>query len=273
MASIYFSPTAKNVEAGSVFTVAVKVSSQDQAMNAVSGDVSFPSGQLKVLSISKLNSIVTLWVRDPFFTNSSASAGGGDVHFEGIVLNPGFTGSDGTVIQITFQAIGSAGDQPALAFSSAAVLANDGNGTPILGSQGAAQFMITAQTTPVPQTTPSTPQASSTISTTTPTTSTVSVRPRVVTIEVPPGIDVEFILAWGLMIILALTWVGVIIATIIYAAQHRSKKKSPTSRDLRDETLRDDLNQLEEEIKAIHPKSEQDRIRRELERLEKDIKG
>ncbi len=98
-------------------------------MNAASGDISFPSDKLQVLSVSKTDSIMNLWIRDPSFSNSEV---GGDVHFEGIVLNPGFTGTAGNLVTIAFEAI-APGDVP-ISFSSGAVLANDGNGTNILNS-------------------------------------------------------------------------------------------------------------------------------------------
>ncbi len=137
-ATLYLVPASKNIHTGQAFTVAVDVSSVDQAMNAVSGDITFPSNRLQVLSISKSNSIISLWVRDPSFTNST---GGGDVHFEGIVLNPGYTGSAGSVITITFQAV--APGSAAVAFSDGSVLANDGNGTNILTAMQSAAFTIT----------------------------------------------------------------------------------------------------------------------------------
>jgi hypothetical protein len=126
-ASLFISPAVETVSVGQTFTLGIEVSSPDVAMNAASGDISFPSTELQVLSVSKANSVMGLWIRDPSFTNSQA---GGDVHFEGIVLNPGFTGSAGNLVTITFQAV-AAGNAP-ITFSSGAVLANDGNGTNIL---------------------------------------------------------------------------------------------------------------------------------------------
>lgn len=138
-ASLYLSPSTQSMVVGQTIVVTVGVSSPSQALNAVSGDISFPSDKLQVLSISKQSSIVGLWVRDPSFTNSIA---GGDVHFEGIVLNPGFTGAAGPIIKVTFQAV-AAGDAP-ISFSNGSVLANDGNGTNILNSMGTGDYSIAA---------------------------------------------------------------------------------------------------------------------------------
>jgi hypothetical protein len=111
------------------------VASLDQAMNAASGILLFPNDKLEIVSISKNGSIFNLWVQEPTFSNSA-----GTLNFEGIVLNPGFIGSDGKIITINFKAksVGSA----KLILSSASVLANDGKGTNILTNLGSANFSL-----------------------------------------------------------------------------------------------------------------------------------
>ncbi|PIR70647.1 MAG: hypothetical protein COU46_00530, partial [Candidatus Niyogibacteria bacterium CG10_big_fil_rev_8_21_14_0_10_42_19] len=64
----------------------------------------------------------------------------GTVNFEGIVLNPGFTGASGKAISITFKTK-AAGSAP-ITFSSGSALANDGKGTNILTGLGDANFSI-----------------------------------------------------------------------------------------------------------------------------------
>jgi len=136
-ASLYLSPASESVTSGQTFMVTVGVSSADQAMNAVSGDLAFPSSQLQVLSISKSNSIIDWWVQDPSFANSARI---GTINFKGIILNPGFTGSVGPIITITFRAI-APGSVP-VSFLDGLVLANDGNGTDILTTMRPAAFTI-----------------------------------------------------------------------------------------------------------------------------------
>ena len=87
-ASLYFSPSSGSYIIGERVSVNVYVSSADQAMNAASGVISFPQDKIEVVSLSKTSSIFSLWVQEPSFSNSA-----GTVNFEGIVLNPGFTGS------------------------------------------------------------------------------------------------------------------------------------------------------------------------------------
>ncbi len=134
-ASLYFSPSSGTHAVDASFTVSVYVSSADQVMNAASGVISFPADKLTVGSLSKSGSIFSLWVQEPSFSNSA-----GTVNFEGIVLNPGFTGSSGKVISITFKTK-AAGNAP-LTFSSGSALANDGKGTNILTVLGDANFSI-----------------------------------------------------------------------------------------------------------------------------------
>ena len=134
-ATLYFSPSSGTHAVGTSFTVSVYVSSADQAMNAASGVISFPSDKLAVESLSKSGSIFSLWVQEPSFSNSA-----GTINFEGIVLNPGFTGSSGKILSITFKTK-VAGNAP-FTFSSGSILANDGKGTNILTGLGDANFSI-----------------------------------------------------------------------------------------------------------------------------------
>jgi hypothetical protein len=148
-ATLYFSPLTGSYNIGSTFSASIFVSSSEQAMNAASGVISFPKDKLEVTSLSKTGSIFTLWVQEPSFSNIA-----GNITFEGIVLNPGFTGTAGKVITANFKV--KAAGTALLNFSSGSVLANDGKGTNILASLGSAQFILGggAQTIPE-QTTPS----------------------------------------------------------------------------------------------------------------------
>ncbi len=152
-ADLSFSPSYGSYQVGQEFSVSVYVSSPDQAINAASGVVSFSSDTLQAVSLSKSGSIFSLWVQDPAFSNAS-----GNLHFEGVVLNPGFQGASGKIITVTFK-VKSAG-QAQLQFSGASILANDGNGTEILDKSGSAQFSLSGQSQPATEGTP-TPQISS----------------------------------------------------------------------------------------------------------------
>lgn len=137
-ATLYFSPSSGSYSVGQTFSVGVYVSTPGQAMNAASGAVSFPQDKLEVISPSKSNSIFDLWVQEPTFSNHD-----GIINFAGITLNPGFIGSGGKLIGITFKAK-SAGNA-VVSLSSSQVLANDGQGTDILTSSGKANFVLVRQ--------------------------------------------------------------------------------------------------------------------------------
>ncbi len=135
-ATLRVTPSSATVSAGGSISETVDVSSTDQALNAISGTISFPSNLLQVVSISKDTSVLSLWVQDPSYSNSS-----GTITWSGIVPNPGYQGGSSPVLRVLFRARtpGSA----TVAFSSSAVLANDGNGTDILTSASPATITIT----------------------------------------------------------------------------------------------------------------------------------
>ena len=138
-ASLYFSPDSGSYKTNQIFAVNVYVASTDQAMNAAAVTISFPKDILKVVSVSKTGSIFSLYPQEPNFSNNAAI-----VNFEGIVLNPGFTGSKGKLLTVNFQ--GKEAGKTSLTFSSGSVLANDGKGTEILSNLGSANFTIQPET-------------------------------------------------------------------------------------------------------------------------------
>jgi hypothetical protein len=149
-ASFYLSPSTGSQVMDSKFTVAIKISTGGQSINAGQGSLTYDKSLIKILSISK-GSVFSLWTEEPTF-----SAGNGTIEFGGGVPRPGYTGNGGTVCVVTFQAIkiGTA----AVNFSSGYILANDGQGTNILSSMGSASFNITAKVAlPTPTQTPTKP--------------------------------------------------------------------------------------------------------------------
>lgn len=134
-ATIDFLPSSISRNSGDIFTVIVQVSSSDKSVNAVSGTLSFPQDKIEVLSLSKTDSIINLWVQEPSFSNSQ-----GTINFEGVILNPGFTGNKGNILSIRLKAK-SFGDAH-LKTSGGSILANDGLGTNILTEFKTAVFSI-----------------------------------------------------------------------------------------------------------------------------------
>ncbi len=136
-ATAYFAPSSGIREIGATFTVSVNVSSPDQAINAADVVVGFPTDRLQVLSTSKGGSIISFWVEEPSFSNAD-----GTVRLQGVIPNPGWKGSGGRLLSITFRA--KSEGSASLRFISGSVLANDGQGTNVLQSFGAATFSIVA---------------------------------------------------------------------------------------------------------------------------------
>ena len=156
-ATLYISPSANQYSVGQEFTENVMVDSGNQSINAVSGTISFYPSTAKVVSISEDSSIVNFWATQPSFSNVN-----GTIDFEGVVLNPGFSGSAGNVITITFLA--KAPGQNPLSFTAGSILANDGQGTNILsGMTGAVISTVSAASqsgvSSVPSVNPLTPPA------------------------------------------------------------------------------------------------------------------
>lgn len=134
-ASLTLSPLSGSYAVGEIFSANVYVSNSGQTMNAASGAVSFPTDKLEAVSVSKSGSIFSLWVQEPAYSNET-----GLVSFEGIVLNPGYAGNFGKILNITFKA--KAAGVANLNFSSGSILANDGSGTNILTELSGASFSL-----------------------------------------------------------------------------------------------------------------------------------
>jgi hypothetical protein len=134
-ASLYLSPTVGTYRIGQSFSMNVNVSSPSQAINAVSGSISFSQEYLEVTSVSKAGSIISFWVQEPVYSNNA-----GNINFEGVIPNPGYQGSGGRLISVSFRA--KASGVASVRLVSGSVLANDGAGTNILSGLGSASFNL-----------------------------------------------------------------------------------------------------------------------------------
>jgi len=143
-AVLYLSPASGSFEIEQDFTLAVSVSSPDQAMNVVKGTINFPADKLEIISLSKSGSLPNLWVKEPSFSNIA-----GTVQFGKVYLNPGFIGSNGKILLITFR--GKQTGSALIEITDALVLANNGLGTNILiKTSGGKYTIITKKILPTP---------------------------------------------------------------------------------------------------------------------------
>ena len=123
-ASFYVLPESGNYEVGQSFRVDVLINSEGISLNASQATIHFPTDKLRVIDISKNNSIFSLWTQEPIWSNLQ-----GTISFGGGLPNPGFRGSAGKVISIIFQ--GKSKGEARIYFKEEAILANDAWGTNI----------------------------------------------------------------------------------------------------------------------------------------------
>ena len=134
-ANLILSPATISTNVGKTFSVDVLVNNNKEAINAVSGLVTFPADVLMVTSVSKTGSFISLWAEEPSYSNTN-----GTINFEGVALNPGFSGATGKVVTITFKSKQEGNIN--INFKSGSVLANDGNATNVLGTTAGAFVII-----------------------------------------------------------------------------------------------------------------------------------
>ena len=155
-ASMYMSPSSGTYSVGQTISVSVYVSSNDQAMNAASGLVTYPSSLMSASSASTAGTVISLWSTQPTYSNDTSSA-----TFEGVVLNPGYKGQGGKIATYSFTA--NYPGTATIAFARGRVLANDGLGTDITNGLSGASFTIVqgSGTTPATPNTPTAPSGGS----------------------------------------------------------------------------------------------------------------
>lgn len=154
------------VALGDLFSARFLVSSPGEAVNALSGVINFDPKKVQVTSLSKAGSVVNLWVAEPEFSNTR-----GQISFEGAILNPGFSGSAGTIITANFKT--KQAGETILSYANGSVLANDGQGTSLLKKLGRVTLniinqvpdeeTITAPIAPEPEEEPVAPKRTTTV--------------------------------------------------------------------------------------------------------------
>lgn len=143
-ATLKLSPNTGVYTVGKAFTVNVLVTTDGKAINAADGQISFNPRELSVISASRASSIFNLWTEEPTFSNTAGtiSFGGGSP--------TGYKGVSGTVLSVTFKALGAG--TPKVNFKNGSVLAADGMGTNVLTGMNGATFTVSAATeTPEPE--------------------------------------------------------------------------------------------------------------------------
>ncbi|HLP86577.1 MAG TPA: cohesin domain-containing protein [Candidatus Paceibacterota bacterium] len=121
---VYFQAPEDIIQSGDTFTVLLKISSKDKKINAINGTILYDNQFLKVKSINKDNSILSLWVKEPTYNNEEGKISliGGSPE--------GFLGEGGEVLNITFKA--KKGGLTKIGYEDVfSVFLNDGKGTQV----------------------------------------------------------------------------------------------------------------------------------------------
>ena len=151
--SFIFNTNQKDVSVGDSFSIIVSASSQNQALNAVSGSLQVLGG-LSIKNISRETSIIDFWTEEPRIIANQ-------IKFEGVVLNPGYQGPGGRLFTITLLARKEG--ISTLSFSDGAILANDGLGSNIIDSLSTFSINIKPSTSSKVDSIPSGPIAIKTV--------------------------------------------------------------------------------------------------------------
>ncbi len=143
-ATLTINSNAQTLSVGETTTLSVILNTEGVAINNAEAFITVPVDMFDIVSVSNRNSVFSLWVEEPSFSNST-----GVITLNGGVPTPGFNGSQGNVISIVVRA--QKEGEATIAFSNAAVRANDGFGTDVLTRKQGKTIIITSSNKEVVQ--------------------------------------------------------------------------------------------------------------------------
>lgn len=120
--NFFFDSTSDKIYTGDTFIVQLKLSTADNSINAVEGNLSFDNEKLEVQEISAGGSIFSLWPKPAAASNAS-----GKISFVGGVMG-GWRGANAEILKIIFLAK-EAGPADINFENDSFLFLNDGNGT------------------------------------------------------------------------------------------------------------------------------------------------
>ncbi|MFA6392179.1 MAG: cohesin domain-containing protein [Patescibacteria group bacterium] len=146
-ATLFLSPSSGSLTVGGSISTTVIVNTGGDPINAAKATASFPTDLLEATAVSE-SGLFTRWITNPIYSNGS-----GTMNFEGGLPNPGYTGTSGSIVTITFK--GKKAGTATVTLGSVIILKNDGNGTDIFTGSGSATFTISEpEPVPMPKPTP-----------------------------------------------------------------------------------------------------------------------
>ncbi|KKR17517.1 MAG: hypothetical protein UT44_C0008G0004 [Candidatus Levybacteria bacterium GW2011_GWA1_39_32] len=134
-AVLILTPQTEKVYVGETLSATLILDTPDKPVNMVEARIIFPTDKMEVISLSKVDSIINLWVEEPVYSNAT-----GTITFSGGLPTPGFRGRTGKLLTITFK-VKDAGEA-LINIENAAVLANDGLGTDVLVETQPAKLLL-----------------------------------------------------------------------------------------------------------------------------------
>ncbi len=143
-ARLYLEPASGQYQLGDTFIIEIRLDSEQEYVNAVEANLVFPQDILEVKDFSQGNSILTLWVKTPSFSNQT-----GVIFFAGGVPG-GYEGGSEMLGKIIFKAKNQ-GQAEIKIQDDSQVLLNDGLGTPAKLTTKGATFTILLEKAEVPK--------------------------------------------------------------------------------------------------------------------------
>ena len=128
-------PQTEKVYVGETLSATLVLDTPDKPVNVIEARIVFPTDKMEVIGLSKVDSIISLWVDEPAYSNAT-----GTITFSGGLPTPGFKGSTGKLLTVTFKVKGAG--EALLNIENAAVLANDGLGTDVLVETRSAKLLL-----------------------------------------------------------------------------------------------------------------------------------
>ena len=96
-AKLYLDPVKGEYNQRDTFVVEIKLNTEKENINAVEAYLTFPKDILEVKDLSSGNSVLTLWIKEPKFSNQE-----GEISFIGGI--PGsYSGKEGILVKIIFK--------------------------------------------------------------------------------------------------------------------------------------------------------------------------
>jgi len=142
-ASLSIVPNKGTYKPGELFSVIVELASGGTSINAVTADIRFDKNLFEVTNISYSRSIFSLWTQEPKYSNAN-----GLISFSGGTPSPGFSGSNGTILRLTFKT--RAAGEGDIRFETASIFANDGKGTNVASALNGGTFRVAGNATAAP---------------------------------------------------------------------------------------------------------------------------